>query len=210
MRVVKLAPSLRHPDHFPGVIGLGVDPDTRAPACAAVWVPKTGRPMLLGFDVAKRVANEVKSIEAVIFSCREVGDLVRGVLRAAVEYLNDQEVFGLPVTLAVEGQMIYPRDKAKSSDILNLANVTGAALGADIGYAFRLRPLPAEWKGNVPKETSQARTFKELGIPCKVVRSGRDAWCVPASGLGGFSRDAWADLADAIGIALWAAKVTSA
>lgn len=70
-----------------------------------------------------------------------------------------------PIThLVVEIPQVYQRAHSKGdpNDLIQLAGVAGAIVGRLSGAPNMLGPLPAEWKGQVPKEIHHARVRAAL------------------------------------------------
>ena len=118
----------------------------------------------------------------------------------------------------VEGQQLYlggQKKKSKPEDLLNLANVTGAALAASAFCGFEtLRPLPREWKGEVPKAVHQARTCLRYGWPHTAKTEycipnfvpGHASWLTKPRGLDEIVPVSnWKHAMDAVGLAYWGA-----
>ncbi|RLB78176.1 MAG: hypothetical protein DRH24_14870 [Deltaproteobacteria bacterium] len=109
--------------------------------------------------------------------------------------------------LIIEGQQIYTgKGRARPNDLLKLAHVTGAILGAAtpaLGPSLVRIPTPREWKGNVPKPIHQERTCRALGWPCKRTQG----YTYPTGSRGAhFKPGEWKQVMDGIGLALWGAK----
>lgn len=169
------------------MIILGVDPDLHA--TSFVWLGSNG---VLDVRVA-RVPKKIVGDEAVDAMC----DVLAGMdlLRTA-----------LPDLVVVEGQHIVRGEKGTKNpvDILRLAQVAGAASCA-ARRAYRstktIRPTPAEWKGQVPKEVHQARVLRDQG------------WGTMEAGLAALgtrwpevTTREWLHVVDALGLAQWGRK----
>lgn len=119
--------------------------------------------------------------------------------------LNDCPVFAY----AVEGQELY-RGKGKTRnprDIMFLATVAGAALSYCHDYfagqdCVSFYPAPAEWKGQVPKDIHQSRTYANVGWESEK----RKGYAVPVDAPFEFTATRWKHLGDAIGLAQWAGR----
>lgn len=180
---------------------LGIDPDLHNTGLAVVDVDPNGSKRAHWVGVA-RVAKALKGEDAVVAMASALDEASRGILRAH----KDASGFFWEHSV-VEGQEIYQGSEVRVSDLLNLAQVAGAAAG--VFGAGRI-PRPKDWKGNVPKHIHQARTARALGWACEV-RGGKEPYVVPQ--LSGEVRGAddlegrdWKHVMDAIGLALWASK----
>jgi hypothetical protein len=83
-------------------------------------------------------------------------------LAETVEAIQAASVFDLE-ELVVERPQAYNalRSKADPNDLITLALVAGAAMGAHGWHRLRT-PSPAEWKGQTPKEIHQPRILAAL------------------------------------------------
>lgn len=124
-------------------------------------------------------------------------------------------VEGLPLGIAcavVEGQQVY-KGKTVAASILPVAHIAGAIGALLVAHtaARVLLPLPATWKGQVPKEVNQARSMARVGIQHVVGTS----YCWPTGcaaaakvdGLAQLNRGDWEHVGDALGLALWGLDV---
>ena len=114
----------------------------------------------------------------------------------------------------VEGQQIYRNGKADGNNLLKLAAVSGACLGALMFKAARVEfPVPRTWKGQAPKGVHQARVLSELGWkhtwqgpkkPPKIDEIPDGVEVVgPDPGVH------WKEIVDAMGLALWGWKLNN-
>lgn len=76
--------------------------------------------------------------------------------------LQQWERFG-QVNLVLEIPQVYAEvDEKNKNDLLDLAGVQGALIGALPNSYVEWSPLPKEWKGQVPKEVSERRVDSKL------------------------------------------------
>lgn len=70
---------------------------------------------------------------------------------------------GTPCLVIIERPQIYPNQPVPPNDLITLAIMVGryAALAEEADHEVKT-VLPHEWKGNLPKEISHARTLKAL------------------------------------------------
>jgi hypothetical protein len=193
--------------------------------------PVNARPQVLylgiGGGQAKGATDDVKVME----SARQISRLLVHAFNVVEQHMRERfNAHRWPSSAAVESPVIRP-DTPVWQDIINLAEVAGAALAWSWpSNTILTRPSPQQWKGSVPKETHQGRIYKALGYRSRVHGKGRGAYCVPILDTGGagsfitthvernfgntledtwtLADTPWADLGDAIGLALWAAEVT--
>lgn len=124
--------------------------------------------------------------------------------------------------VVVEGQQIYFGKSAATPDsILALALVSGCLVAYANTYIPRAKiliPKPQQWKGQVPKDIGQARSYTLLGLPFDRARG----YSFPTPGAAydaiqgaeHVNKGDWEHLGDAAGLALWGlqnanAKVTA-
>ncbi len=191
------------------VIGVGYDPDYHHTAMAIVFQEtRVAQPRLIYLETMN-VPSKLSGWEAIRESCRTAQWLVNH------KQLATPQSFLGATSIAVESQEVYGRDsKVNPSQLVGLAQIAGAILG-QLHYGpgvVVLRPPARDWKGDVPKETTQARVFRDLGIPCTLYKTKRERWCIPTGKVPGireeFSATQWKHLVDAIGLAIWAARTT--
>ena len=107
-------------------------------------------------------------------------------------------------TLIVESQELHLGHRSAPKDIIRLAQVAGAILGAfGISPKTSMLVSPSTWKGQVPKEIHQARVCKKLGWDFEAmsdhVRPAQKHW----DGFTVHKPSDWKHLMDAVGLALW-------
>lgn len=116
-----------------------------------------------------------------------------------------------PDRIVVEGQQIYTHSKAADHDLINLAHCAGGIAGMAIHHFGRsgvLVPTPKEWKGGVPKNVHQARTYTKMGWHFD--QTSKYSWPVAGTDFGSVSgarelkQADWQEVGDAIGLGLWA------
>ena len=66
--------------------------------------------------------------------------------------------------LVIEVPQIYTRQHSKGdpNDLIDIAGVAGAIIGAAPARSVEWSPLPKEWKGNLPKEVTAQRVMNAL------------------------------------------------
>lgn len=137
--------------------------------------------------------------------------------RAVLSWLQTVPLpFDEVTTVVVEGQRIRPRAAARPNDILLLGQLAGVLIGVLETHmsAQLIVPYPEEWKGQQPKTVNQARSYTQLGWTYQIQGSKKTGYCIPISGhrsiyCPSYMRPAdWKHVGDAVGMALWAGKVT--
>lgn len=115
----------------------------------------------------------------------------------------------------VEGQQLYQGSNVDPLDLILLAQVAGACLGAvaaTCSLVHLFSPSPREWKGTVPKKIHQGRLLRRYGYPYAVgAPKSREPYCYPADGRhfpstdqsDGFRQTDYKHLVDALGLAEW-------
>lgn len=166
----------------------GLDPDLRDCACA-ILDRRTSPPTLVTVRFF-RAAGHPESVKL-------------GMVAAVARGLPELFLSYPPNRFVAEGQdLTYTgkTNRARPQDIANLSVVAGAAMAIATYYAAEVKnPLPKVWKGSVPKEIHQGRVFKAMGIPFEQGPS----YCYPKTPMFNLPKTAWADAADAVGLALW-------
>jgi len=170
-------------------------------------------PLILGIDPdSKSTAWAVATIHKVLAVgvVRGPGDVVT-MLRNTGLALDSICRRGAPEIAVVESQF---EGQSPFADILKVAQIAGGM----IGQITALHPptrcslvLPATWKGQQPKEVNQARTFTHYAMLYEKAAG----YCVPSGcavasqidGIGRLNRGDWKHVADALGLALFGAKL---
>jgi hypothetical protein len=172
---------------------LGVDPDLHDTGLAIV--DKDGKVVWVG--CCSILSAAFKGKDAVIQMAKALDDAL-----ANYKMLH----------VIVEGQTINFKQTRNPGDILNLAHVTGIAVGILVtrGWCSMQIPTPREWKGQVPKRIHHERILDSLGWKYKA----RSGYCVPISppvDMGVPLRGSqWKHVVDAIGLARWGWKENEA
>lgn len=115
--------------------------------------------MLVSIDPAKRAIYWAAFEGAVLVQCNAIkwadSDFEQGIPRALCA-LRDI----MPAKVVVELPRVYPRDRKRPNDLIDLAAVAGAclALGAEGSHFVH----PHQWKGQVPKEVMGKRVLAQL------------------------------------------------
>lgn len=173
---------------------IGVDPDMHTPALALLENGRC-RNAALG-----RVSASLTGAEAVAEASKLLpvlaADLVKG-------WLQEPE----SALVAVEGQQFYgAKGRARPQDLINLAQVAGAACAALSPWAERiLIPLPQQWKGSIPKKVKHKRILNKLGWSFHEGRVVVPAACPLDVD---FPPSKWTHVIDAIGLAQWGERVS--
>ena len=126
------------------------------------------------------------------------------------------EELGTVCSIAVEGQNVtYTAGKgANPQHIVDLAGTAGAILAVLSAFnpaADTYLPAPSEWKGTIPKSVHQCRMISNVGM--KYEKKGgqntypvpwRDQWIGKVMGPDKINDGDWQDIADSVGLALYA------
>ncbi|MCC6752094.1 MAG: hypothetical protein IT371_30870 [Deltaproteobacteria bacterium] len=215
------------------MIVLGIDPDLHHTALAWVVVEHLGSPTprvkveeIRIVHVPEPKQGGPKGQEAAVEMLRELRYLWSSYDR---DPMHPSMRF---VKVVAEGQQVYKRKlsakkgradgraeggagKVDPAHLLRLALVSGAAMAGAldrIPAAEAVVPLPAEWKGTVPKDVYHADVCTALGWSWDVGGSRREPRIVPRGAgvvplLNQRGRpapsSAWIHALDAIGLALW-------
>lgn len=174
-----------------GPVVLGFDPDTKTPAYAVVTLDEILEVGILPNELRKFVVG------------------MESVLRRYV-----------PALAVVEGQEIYSGSKVRPNDIKLLAQHAGIAVGhiATASPTTQITwPEPREWKQQQPKKVNQGRTFKHYNIGY-VLSLGAEPHCYPSgcaraakiANAGKLKQGDWKHVADAVGLALYGARLLNA
>jgi hypothetical protein len=189
-----------------GKIFLGSDPDIHNLSIAAV--NEEGE--LLGLWMIKE-KNRYKGQKG-----RESTRIMASLgAKKLMETITD-EYIGTVSGIAVEGQNVAYTvgTGAKPQDIVDLAGTAGAILcllGILNPDAETYYPAPSDWKGTIKKSIHQNRTMKKMGW-LYVIKGGKKPYPVPdrcqyedkVIGPDKINDGDWADVADSVGLALWA------
>ena len=174
---------------------VGIDPDTHATSFAIADLDR-----VYAVDVAK-VGSKYRGADAVVQMSAAISETVMRMFTALEG----------PFEIYVEGQKVYSRQqRANPNAIVTLAQVAGAAINATQVWGPTELVLPQDWKQQQPKVTNQGRTYRHFGwnYTSKTPKRG-DGYCIPqCEEAAKFkqSDSSWRHIADALGIALWAAK----
>lgn len=186
------------------MIYLGVDPDLNNTALALI--DEAGA---VGVHVISIGTNH-KGLDAVECMCAQIGS--RLPLWA--------DTIPEPNKIRIESQKVYVHSKSDPDDLIRLATVSGALVLAcqQLWSKAGVRlVLPQDWKGQQPKGINQGRTFAALGIPfeCTGKPSDKKSYCYPTTapatikGAGALKKADWKHVGDALGLALYARKLSS-
>ncbi len=130
---------------------IGVDPDTHGCGVAIDWGYGGGQPLAAFLLQSK---------------ARTLAERAQEMSNNLAAHVARLPGFGR-VFLCIEGQQIYRSERSKGdpNDILKLAVVTGAVLGA-LGTRMALEdielPLPRQWKGGLPKKEHHRRLARDF------------------------------------------------
>lgn len=174
---------------------LGVDPDLSSTACAVV--DETGNEVGKWMTLSRSRDSLLQMKNLTVVDCLS----------------HVQEYDGV----AVEAQQHIPRKAGQKfeidpNDLIHIAQVAGAAIGMAKKYlkyplGIILFPLPVQWKGSVPKHIHQNRILRKAGYAAEqigIAGSGDRKHCYIKDSE--FGKGDWKHLADAIGLAQWAAE----
>lgn len=168
------------------MIGLGVDPDTKATGVALVERCFGGKFRLLFVGAA--VADKGKMRERL----PSMGAAVKATILVAQSVATTVALDENPLKAAIEWQNFHPDDK-RPDNIVQLNSVAGMALASLESPEKALIPLPVQWKGTVPKAVHQKRILAKLSQPIVW-----DSWKV--------ARSNRTHVVDAIGLAIYAVE----
>ena len=189
---------------------LGCDPDTHA--CAIAVVDCTGTPV---FVRVVRVEKRYKHMDAALAMSQNLALADHNL--ALADYSRNQDNL---LAFAVEGQeIVYSAAQGVNPrSMLPVAVVAGAALQRfthdwpEGCHTFSF-PLPAQWKGQVPKQIHQARLCSALGWTYETVGDNpSDGYARPTEpeqyknvlGANTLGKTDWKHVLDAIGLARYA------
>lgn len=183
------------------MIYLGVDPDLHNTGLALADHERVYAVRIV------TVPGKLKGERAVVEMCKQVRFAIPQLLSEHYQERNGAEVAGG----VVEGQQRYVGKGGTPDVLINLACVAGAAIAqlADhVGPEATHRPLPRQWKGDVPKAIHQARLCSRLGWSYEkradyVVPHVLHAKAPVPFGVELLKDAAWKHVMDAIGLARW-------
>ncbi len=197
---LRTSPTTTHRVRF-----IGIDPDLHDTGWAAVlaeWTtPRTA---------ATKYTDLTGGLLSVKASLRGL-DAANASSKAVARLLwQDAFLDNIPTVIVAEGQQVYPKidvDRAeiigKANDLLMLAQVTGAALGAaEVRGLLASAVLPRTWKGQKDKEIHQDK------ILIQVCNKGLGATTLDGHLISKLPPK-YKHAVSAIGIALWAAEQAS-
>jgi hypothetical protein len=178
---------------------IGVDPDKDTPAFASVLIGSDHSLRVLGVGLG---GEKPTIANAVLHHILWDGNLL----------LRDEDFSDpTPARCFIESpEAVYTKGKGiRVQDIVDLARRAGE-MAASI-YSLGITEIdyisPAQWKGQVPKDISQARICTRLGWPYEKMAG----YARPTTGFSNVSgtealkKSDWKHVLDAIGIALWGA-----
>lgn len=174
--------------------------------------------VVLGIDPDTKVSGLAIVIDGVL---RKVGVVdirhhkLKGTAAAGVMggYLSKLITELGPVShLVVEGQQIYSNGRADGNNLLTLALVSGACLGAGQWTAAQVTcPKPRDWKGQRPKGASQSAILDKVGWEYEFHGSRRPPTVtkIPpeVEQIGTIPKAHMKEVIDAVGLALWGSSV---
>ena len=170
---------------------MGIDPDMRVYSSAIVKVDEGGISLLRVY--CGRGARGA--------SPRELLNLA-----ASMTCVPNERVDALAVEIP-DARYAGRTNAARVQDLVLLAAMAGALSrdkSPDVRFVY-----PSEWKGQVPKDIHQRRTWDKLGVRYAMA-GGREKYPVPvlpdSKVLGTFGRSDWKDISDSVGLALWMAE----
>ena len=179
------------------IVSIGIDPDVHKCAFAYVTKYPDGRKDLM-VHVVRQKDGKRKEAAMSLIQQEEFSRAVIGI--PGINIFGD--------VLTVEGQDVRYTGKtsyANPQDVLYLAMIAGAAIN-ESGAIRKYCPLPREWKATVRKDIKQKRILSSIGIEYDV-RGGKSPYPVPRNfqkyAIGKVNAGDWADLTDAVGLALW-------
>ena len=183
------------------IYSIGIDPDTSN--CPIVVLEK--RRGLL--PVISRI-----HVERQRGSGRDKAVRMAQVLSPTMVWMDDSPP-GEPsfAVATIEGQDVRYTGKtnmANPQSLCDLALVTGACINNCHPFVGAIySPMPHEWKGTVPKHIKQKRILSKMGIEYRMM-GGKKPYPVPVDyspwkKACRINDGDWADITDAIGLALW-------
>lgn len=172
------------------MICLGIDPDLHNTAIALI----NGDYEVLDLAIAS-IPSKYTGIEAKL----KMMEILENIIGLAMSPYDDIDL------CVVEGQQKYfGTSAARTKDLIDLAHVSGAAAAYCISFnPERISmPVPATWKGSIPKPIHQERILKRLKWSPKRTATYAYPTTPPAAYLD-FTKTHWKHLVDAIGLAIW-------
>ena len=166
------------------MIYIGIDPDTKA---TGIGVVKGGK-AVQALSATARGRTAYDRVEDMAFAIREC----LGLVQATTAAYSDQ------VIVAIEWQKIRAGENARKAqniaDLLGIAYLAVSAVHLVFPLAKILRPLPAEWKGTIPKAVCTKRIITKLNL------NEPDSVTTP------LPKTQQSHAIDGLGLALWASK----
>ena len=180
------------------MIALGIDPDTHNTA-VSITVPECVVAVKV-FKVPTKITGQ-KAVEQMI-------EVVTDELPVWLEEMRSMLRGSINVIVS-EGQKITRLTKNWKSVVM-IAPITGAtaAIARACTRAPVLVPLPAEWKGTIPKHAKQAHILRARGYAWEKC-GGKEPYCIPKDGMPGvhgaaeLTKTGWKHAVDAVGLADW-------
>lgn len=176
---------------------LGIDPDSKATAWAIV-------------DPHSRQGVAPLSVGVWKTKSAETAGVIRE-LSVALQSFTGAKSMGYFDLVVVEGQEHHHGRKTPPNDLIRLGQIAGALAGFYSTLCNTIAiPTPTRWKGSVPKDIHQARTFAKLGIlSSKAAGYSFPSGCAALSrvqGAASLNKSDWKHVGDALGLALWGAE----
>ena len=178
---------------------LGIDPDTQASG----WAIVTDGPKVLKAGCVNTKHFKVKGLEASVLQGKKLAQLI-GSLSSEID------------AVVIESQEKYVnsyRNNVNPNNLITLAYVSGAAVGAACGVDHVRLIKPKEWKGGVSKGAMHRRIVNELegwSTPDKIAKAVAvtEVYIDPSLGVeismdGLIGGGPWSEIMDSIGIAMY-------
>jgi hypothetical protein len=191
---------------------IGIDPDLRLLNAAIVTDQKQA------LAVFKRL-NKGLSGDKAVAQAVQLAEYLMGDMSTCMEAYKDHIDITCEVILIVESQnMEHARAMRKKGrkinyqNILQLGQVAGIIMGALSSIVDTTVLVQAiEWKGSVPKNINQNRTYKALGIVPDLEKKLKNIYPKNMDSLSYYSHDKinpsdFMDINDSLGLALYGAK----
>lgn len=172
------------------MICLGIDPDTKNTGLALVEAHDCA-PIGIGFRVLHVAVASAKGATVQDRLVRLAYEMGLSLETALAGYDVDR--------VAIEWQKLRPRGERNPNSIVDLNGVAGMCVQACVSFMVSdvLTPIPADWKGQVPKDIHQKRILSQVDLTA-------DLEGVP--GADSLTKTQKGHVIDAIGLALWAGK----